>query len=158
MASATTMRGSGKEAARKQGLLHLCSSRRWKRNRPPVWERRVRGEREGRGWAVREIMARATKRHGVSRSFPKVSETWPRGRHNTMLYVHGADAAHAEARCLCGGRQRSLLLCVSANRTANKSDETVADSASQAGTHVGSHGPWQIVRRAPCRETFFPPH
>jgi hypothetical protein len=34
-------------------------------------ERRVRGERDRRGWAVRGFMARATKRRGVSRSFPR---------------------------------------------------------------------------------------
>jgi hypothetical protein len=62
------------EAARQQGLLRRCS-RRWKRNRPAVWERRVLGkvrwERDRRGWAVRGFMARATKRRGVSRSFPR---------------------------------------------------------------------------------------
>jgi hypothetical protein len=46
-ASVTTMRGSDEEAARQQGLLHRCSCRRWKRNRPAVWERRVRGRVRG---------------------------------------------------------------------------------------------------------------
>jgi hypothetical protein len=40
-----------------------------------VWEKRVRGrvrgERDRRGWTVRGFMARATKRRGVSRSFPR---------------------------------------------------------------------------------------
>jgi hypothetical protein len=50
-------------------------------------ERRVRGERDMRGWAVRGFMVRATKRRGVSRSSPGVqakphvvpSRAWPRG-------------------------------------------------------------------------------
>jgi hypothetical protein len=41
------------EAARQQGLLCRCS-RGWKRNRPAVWERRVRGRLRGE-WEEREI-------------------------------------------------------------------------------------------------------
>jgi hypothetical protein len=62
------------EEARQQGLLRRCSQR-WKRNRTAVWERRVRGrvrgERDRRGWAVRGFMVCATKRRGVSCSFPR---------------------------------------------------------------------------------------
>jgi hypothetical protein len=71
-ASVTTMRGSGEEARPPPLVQFSVVEEKSSASLGEESERKSeRREREMRGWAVRGIMVRATKRRGVSRSFPR---------------------------------------------------------------------------------------
>jgi hypothetical protein len=66
-AAPTTIRGSGELAGPPPSVQFLAVEEKLSAG----LEEESKRKSERRGWAVREIMARATKRRGISRSFSR---------------------------------------------------------------------------------------
>jgi hypothetical protein len=137
-ASATTMRGSSEAAGPPpsvQSAVEEKSSGGLGEESERKTERRVRGERDRRGWAVRGFMARATKRHGVSRSFPRRAGEASRCALQSLAPWKRSIRRYPQG--LCGG-------CFDAR--AGLENEGAQESNQRP---LGSPGPSSTLRRLP---------
>jgi hypothetical protein len=134
----TTMRGSGEAAGPPpsvQSAVEEKSSDGLGEESERKTERRVRGERDRRGWAVRGFMVHATKRCGLLRSFPRRAGEASRCALQSVAPWKRSIRRYPQG--LCGG-------CF--NARAGLKNEGALESNQRP---LGSPGPGSTLRRLP---------